>query len=776
MVQSIKSNLFRIKLVSGFLVPVLTMLFVVGLLFYPYFKDNRAPIALDIPVGMYYPWYNDTFGYAVRPPVKNSLISDTVSQFWIWRNRAVPQLGLGKVDIWNPYSFSGYEMSPWFHTILFSPLNIFYFVLPVVDAMSFIVISQVIVSLVGGFLLGKSLYSSSLVGGFLAIGWTMSSYFVGWLTWGTISFALAMIPWSLYFIEKYLKSKNQKIFLFLTVLSIAALILSGHPQTIGYGMIIFFIWSSTRSLTAGKRLLPSLLMSTSVIIVGLLLCSPAIFPSIEIVKNSIRSHESLANVNYGFIPWSKILVGLFSVNFFGNPSSGNYFGGDYNFQEKFVNFGTIPLFFAIYQTIKLVRTRKFSSLDILGLSFFLIGILMATSAPLGYLIYRFNMPLLSTSPAGRATIIMIFGGMIMSCSGLIDIIQKKLNTRALVHTIIYFLSFHLAAYGIVLGYLRLISTFPVDVAFFYQSIKSNFTTAARNTIYPMGIFFILSSLILFIKKTGKFTLPISFFIVILMFLEGFIFFRKITPFVPKNLYFPSTPSLNYIQERYKSTQDFFRVERESGELLPPNMWEVFGFYSTSGYDPIAPLPYEKYMIKKEVKGNYSRYFENGDAVDKLENLGVRYFLVLRRNKEAIPVSGSSLSYKINQKVWKPVFSEGPVEILENSNYKPPYFLDKQQKSDFISLVGKKSDYWEFEIQSSTSQNFVLMENNSKSWLAYVDGNKVAISSYEGTFKQVAIPSGKHKLQFSYQNKDLRTGLIISVVIWVSCVVYLLLFS
>ena len=97
------------------------------LLFYPYFTAQKAPIALDIPIGMYYPWYNHTYGYAVRPPVKNPILTDTVSQFWIWRNRAVLNLKSGQEVTWNPYSLSGYNMSSWFHTILYSPLNIDYY-------------------------------------------------------------------------------------------------------------------------------------------------------------------------------------------------------------------------------------------------------------------------------------------------------------------------------------------------------------------------------------------------------------------------------------------------------------------------------------------------------------------------------------------------------------------------------------------------------------------------------------------------------------------------
>ena len=733
----------------------LVILSIIGVLFFPYFKNKNTPLPIDIPVGMYYPWLNESYGYAVRPPVKNSLISDTISQFWIWRNRGVTDLLKGKINIWNPYSFSGYEMSPWFHTMLFSPLNIFYTFLPQIDAMSFIVISQVFLSLLGGYLLGSFVFASPISGWLLAIGWSMSSFFTGWLTWGTISFALAMLPWVLYFFEKH--------FTFLCTLSLVFLILSGHPQTIGYCLIIFYLWTSIRMLSRVENRLLSFIKPLCIIIISLLLTAPAIFPSLSIISHSIRSLETLVGVNFGFIPWSKLLATLFSVNVFGNPSTGNYFGGDYNFQEKLVNFGTIPLFFTIYQIVKIFRSRKIDSLGVIGLVLLLLGIFLTTRYPFGFLVYRYHLPFLSTSPAGRGIVLAIFGGVILASSGIKDFLSRKVDGKSLWFANTVYFSFFLLLYTILFGSLYFIAQDGPGMSSYYQTIKANFTTAARNSVYPFGIFIILFGLLATGLRFRKLYTLAVYAILLLAFVEGFLFFKKVTPFVPKNLYFPETSSITFVKENYAKTPNLFRFERESGELLPPNMWEVFGFYSTSGYDPIAPLQYEKYMKNKDVHGSISRYFENGAALDKLDEFGVKYFMALKRSEVSIPDKDGKIADSINQKIWKPVFTEGTVVILENQNYTPPYFFSETNPKNSILLTNKADDFWEFTVNTTTDNRFVLMENYSDHWQANIDDTPVTIQKFKETFKEVSVPKGEHKITFGYNNPDFKKGVYLSLV-------------
>ena len=40
----------------------LVILSIIGVLFFPYFKNKNTPLPIDIPVGMYYPWLNESYG------------------------------------------------------------------------------------------------------------------------------------------------------------------------------------------------------------------------------------------------------------------------------------------------------------------------------------------------------------------------------------------------------------------------------------------------------------------------------------------------------------------------------------------------------------------------------------------------------------------------------------------------------------------------------------------------------------------------------------------
>lgn len=172
------NNFFKNSTVHRVLFLISFISLVTFLSYYPFFIHGKSPLPYDIPVGMYYPWLNHKYGYAVQAPVKNPLISDTVSQFWIWRNRAVEDLLGGHTMIWNPYSLSGYELSPWFHSLLYSPLNLFYLFLPTTAAMSWIVVSQTIISLLGAYLLGELLFKSKIVSVSVSLLWTFSSFFL----------------------------------------------------------------------------------------------------------------------------------------------------------------------------------------------------------------------------------------------------------------------------------------------------------------------------------------------------------------------------------------------------------------------------------------------------------------------------------------------------------------------------------------------------------------------------------------------------------------------
>ncbi len=738
--------------------PKLLFLLLAFALFHPFFLKGKVPIALDIPTGMYYPWLNESFGYQVKVPVKNSLLTDTISQFWIWRNWAVDGLKTGQIKTWNPMSLAGYEMSPWFHTIIFSPFNTFYFFMEKATAMSWIIISQVIVSLFSSYIFAKKYFKTNILSVYFALSWTLSSYFVGWLTWGTVSHALASLPLILYFVLESKKNWLSGKKLFLYFFSHCLYFLSGHLQTIAYGLFIWFAFvvvSSYKS-SVSKYILKHL----SLLALSLLVLSPVIFPSLKVILNSIRAEDSqLFSVNFGLVPISKVLALSLSPNFFGNPATGNYFGGGYNFQEKLVYFGTIPLFFSVFALVNFIRSKVKKSHVVIGLFFVTFGLIISTENSIGKLVYDLSIPIFSSSPAGRGLIVYIFGAVILSAAGLSDFMSGKKLKKNFFLTSLFVFFCYLFSFSIILTVFKVIDNSPPSLAESYTSIKSNYTTLLRNLALSFATFSLFW--IIFFLSIYKKQLKILAIIAALTLTTGdsYLFFKKYTPFTPPSLYFPETDSLKFLSSKLSPTQ-FFRVERQSGEVMPPNMWEPYKLNSLSGYDPMSSKPYQTYLIKSKIIPNYSRYVELGENLNSLSNMGVKYLMVLRRdNEKNIDKDGDHPKF-IDTSKWQEVATEGPVSIMENKFFTPPYTLKNAKGT--VKLSDHTETSIHFEVTAEEDTELIFYQNQNSNWSAKVNEQTVKINAEEGTFFGVPVKSGNSTVKLLYRNRELSLGLQVSL--------------
>lgn len=585
-------------------------------------------------------------------------------------------------------------------------------------------------------------------------------FFSGWITWGSVSLVLSLLPYAIYASEKISLQKNNHLYKILCFISLVFLILSGHPQTIFYCLAIYTLWNILRTRSAASLL---------IMLLALLFCAPALLPSIPIIASSIRNLDnSLSYVNFGFIPWSKILTLLMSPNFFGNPATGNYFGGDYNFQEKLVYFGVTPLLLSIYAVISAFRHRHFPPLLNIGILFVLMGLLISTQYPFGWIIYHFHFPLISTSPAGRGMVVAIFGSYLLSGIGLRELLRGVIDGSSFYISAIFVGSLFFFAY-LCISSVLIIGEAQGISAFLSPTIKE-LTITSRNLIIPAAIFLTTLLIILLSILLPKLNhLPIMI-IPVLILIDGLLFFYKYTPFVNQNLYFPDTPALNFIQNQSLSSKDIVRIERFDSELLPPNMWEQYHLQSTSGYDPLAPQTYERYLIEKGVHSGFSRYVDNSGKADLLDELGIKYLLVLKRDVSNHPSPDGTLPPAIDPKRWHQVFSEGSVSVLENTYYKQPYFLEINRGIP-INMISFTDESYDFHLNSPSPDKLVLYVNYSPNWHAKVNGYPVEIKKFKNTFISVPLASGSSDISLKYQNPLVNMGYGVSVI----TIIMLLLF-
>ena len=235
----------------------------------------------------------------------------------------------------------------------------------------------------------------------------------------------------------------------------------------------------------------------------------------------------------------------------------------------------------------------------------------------------------------------------------------------------------------------------------------------------------------------------------LVLVDGWWFLRKYTPFVDRDLYFPTTPTIEFL----KKDPDIFRVERESAELMPANMWHEYGLMSTSGYDPMYPKDYSQYLIDRGVRSVHGRYVENGNKnIDKLDGLGIKYLLVLERD--------GKWPIWVDKSAWREVYREGKVITLENTSFQPPYRMIGKGKVDLI-----KWQDGEIVLETETEKldQLVVMTNYSDNWRVVVNGRLVSPKRFENTFILIDQAAGKNKTEMKYVSREWQEGWVIAVI-------------
>ena len=267
---------------------------------------------------------------------------------------------------------------------------------------------------------------------------------------------------------------------------------------------------------------------------------------------------------------------------------------------------------------------------------------------------------------------------------------------------------------------------------------------------------------------------------ILLFLvvgELFRFGWKWTPFTDKKMIFPKTEITDYIQI---TGSEYYRVEREKGELFPPNVWSAYHVMSPSGYDPMASKKYtelfeKRVNLNKQENPGVSRYLElNTYNAKSLGEYNVKYLWVLKRDKDN-NIFGDQINKTIDLKnEWKVAKETKGTLLLENR-------LFKQR----VSLIGENGvednkdvyidEYTNNEIKikyisKNDGQKLILRDAWYPGWKAYVNGKEVKIEKYEEVFRTVEVPAGAGEVRFVYFPNNFKIGLVLfatGIIVWVT---------
>lgn len=737
------------KLLNNFW-PILVIIFIIAIFFYPVWLQGKIPLPGDFIVGTYYPWLDYKWpGYVFGVPVKNPITTDVVSFIFPMQMYAVDLLKQGTMPLWNPLILTGTPLLANFQSAPFSPTNIFHFILPKLSAWSLQIIFQPLLAAIFLYLLLREFGLSKLSSISGGIFFAFAGFSMIWMEWNGHSLTAAFFPLIFLLTIKWLKTG--KLFFGGLLSAVFALqIFSGYPQIILYEVLallilLFFYLDFKKAISLGIFLG-----------LGIGIAAIQILPALELLKYSQRGIEDVLNTS-AFLPW-QYLITFFAPDFFGNHATGNFWGeGDYTLVAGYSGVVVTILSglgllskFEDEQSSRASRTKNVR----FAFGLIILSLFIALPNPLSIFFKQSGLLALQAASAHRSLVLSNLGLSILAAFGLEVFIKEKLGTGQIVRALylpgIFILGFGIAA----LISLKLSLTDP--------QWSLNFKVALRNLILPAGLLLLTAAILfcsLFFKKYAK---VFSVLLILLGIFELFRFGWKFTPFSEKNLVFPKTPILEFLELKEKP----FRVVAE--DVIPINFMMNYGIETVEGYDAVYPLSFAKYLGElnsgKEDATPMGRYGSvTNFSSPMLDAANAKYFLTLKRDKNRKPDPNGSLPEKFQGKNFAKVYEDKSVAILENMRVYPRAYMEENGIKRAVNYK-ESPNLKEIELETKTPITLFINDIYYPGWQVKIDGMDGKLTQGNRVFMIVPIKTpGKHEVKLEYKPVSFEIGKLISFI-------------
>jgi len=744
-----------------------------------FFKDfiihNKLPIPSDTIVGLYYP-FRDSY-FKTNPnglPYKNFLVTDPVRQQYPWKYLSIDQIKSLNIPLWNPYNFSGTPLLANFQSAVFYPFNFLFFIIPFHISWSILIFIQPLLAGIFMFFYLNNLKLNKTASFLGSLSFSFSGFFIAWLEWGIILHTALWLPLILLSIDKILSLFQNDNFKFqisnfkflgwnlVFLLTLVFSFFAGHLQTFFYLAIFSIVYFIARFIQDGKKRKTFGLF----LVLGFLfiiITSVQWYPTLKFINLSARNLDLAGFREAGwFIPWQN-LIQFIAPDFFGNPSTLNYYGV-WNYAEFIGYIGIFPLILSFY-ALFFRRDKKTLFFSVI----FFASLIFALPTIFAKIPFKFEIPFISTSQPTRLLFPIVFSLSSLASFGLDYFIKVK--NRKLVFFVLILLSLFFASLW-------------VFVSVFGGNILSaeNLLVARQNLILPTALFILVSLFFLipiFIKKEKILNVNLFNFSLFILFLitifDLFRFGWKFEPFTNKEYLYPSTEITSFLQKQEQP----FRVLSVDSRILPPNFSIMYKIQVLDGYDPLYLQRYGELMAasgrgRPDISApfGFNRIITPQDPLSRINDfLGAKYVLSLKElniNKLNLVFSDGTIYVYENSRAFKRVFfvnntliansKQEAIETLFEVNYplnsravveevtdKKPFKNNWSIGS--VKIISYQDNNIILETQNSDDGFLVLTDSFYPSWKANIDGKETKIYLTDFNFKGIIVPKGIHNVEF-----------------------------
>jgi len=718
---------------------------------------------------------------------------DIRAVYSFWRSFLVDSFfKFHSLPLWNPYAFSGMPFMGDPEAGFFYPFTLVFYIIPVNLAFGYLFIVDFFLIGLFTFLFSRliklSRFSSLVSATCMMLGGTFSLFvYEGHL------FVADTIIWfvAILFCFELALSKKKPLLGLLSALPISLSLFSGHIQPLIFSLLATGIYILLRILFEKnlrkdfKTIVAYLSIPLISLIIGILLSSVTVLPSIELAKYSIRQNGLSFKFASDFSLPPIQLISFFLPHFFGSPVNSTYWGKG-NFWSLCGYMGIIPIILAGFGI--------FLSKKKLALIFFVLGIFallfsFGSYGPLFPLFYKFFPGFNNFRVPARFLFVYGFSFSILAGYGINYIFRSKKQTKL----------FAKKSGKIILSYGTIVFIFA-----FYMYFNTNglslFEKIILKNSYAQGIdhkiiyylintdvfylsFFLISFgsiLYLFSKKIISNNLSkILIFVIIIadLLIFGTAFY---TTKNPRDV-FKYSNEIAFI----KNDPSKFRVFDLSGQKI--TFLNSQKLESATGINPVFLKDYQNFLwlAGDHLENPYENFFDfyNIKNTLVLKLLNIKYVI----SKNHLSVSGLSQIYHNEFFVYK-------VDDSLPRAYVVPYARRLSNQKDVLTFINnkafspkeeviitdiipfKKTSLTTFEKATITKYEpnkivvytkipdvgyLVLSEIWYPGWNAYDNGKEVNILKGNGIIRVVPIEKGQHIITFIYSPDLFKIGAIIS---------------